>query len=120
MPQASVRWSRPPPGWGADGDEGLALNLLWLVAQRCFWADPGKEARECVIATAERMHVDEGDLRLLAILAYAAPVERGRVVFERLSRSASDAGGDAAATRLLDDLFQGVGSFLPPSSQLRR
>jgi len=107
-------------GVGADGDEGLALNLLWLVAQRCFWADPGKEARECVIATAERMHVDEGDLRLLAILAYAAPVERGRVVFERLSRSASDAGGDAAATRLLDDLFQGVGSFLPPSSQLRR
>jgi pimeloyl-ACP methyl ester carboxylesterase len=26
----------------ADGDHELAVNLLWLVAQRCFWADPGR------------------------------------------------------------------------------
>jgi DNA-binding CsgD family transcriptional regulator len=95
----------------ADGDRELAMNLLWLAGQRCFWADPGQEARERVIAAAERLHEDEADLRRLAILAYTAPAERGRVVIERLSRSAPDGGGDATAARLLGTAALAVGAF---------
>jgi DNA-binding CsgD family transcriptional regulator len=95
----------------AHGDQELAVNLLWLAAQRCFWADPGKEARERVIATAERLHADDGDPRLLAIFAYVAPVERGRVIIDRLSRSASDGGGDPEAARLLGTAALVVGAF---------
>jgi hypothetical protein len=95
----------------ADGDQDLAVNLLWRAAQRCFWGDPGQEARNRVLAAAEGMHVDDGDPRLLAILAYVAPVERGRVIIDRLSRLASDGGGDAQASGLLGTAAMVVGAF---------
>jgi DNA-binding CsgD family transcriptional regulator len=95
----------------ADGDQDLAVNLLWRAAQRCFWGDPGQEARNRVLAAAERLHLDDGDPRLLAILAYVAPVERGRVIIDRLSRLASDGGGDAQASGLLGTAAMVVGAF---------
>jgi hypothetical protein len=72
----------------AAGDQDLAVNLLWRAAQRCFWGDPGQDARDRVLAAAERLCLDGGDPRLLAILAYVAPVDRGRVIIDRLSRLA--------------------------------
>ena len=95
----------------ADGDTDLALNLLWLVASRYWWADPGERERETVIAAAERVGALDDDLRLLAIRAYGAPIERGRAVIERLSRSASGGNGDAGATRLLGGAALVVGAF---------
>jgi DNA-binding CsgD family transcriptional regulator len=95
----------------AAGDQDLAVNLLWRAAQRCFWGDPGQEARDRVLASAEQLHLDGGDPRLLAILAYVAPVERGRVIIDRLSRLASDGDGDAAATGLLGTAAMVVGAF---------
>jgi DNA-binding CsgD family transcriptional regulator len=95
----------------ADGDQDLAVNLLWRAAQRCFWGDPGQEARNRVLAAAEQLHLDDGDPRLLAILAYVAPVERGRVIIDRLSRLASDGGSDAQATGLLGTAAMVVGAF---------
>jgi DNA-binding CsgD family transcriptional regulator/tetratricopeptide (TPR) repeat protein len=95
----------------ADGDQDLAVNLLWRAAQRCFWGDPGQQARDQVLAATERLHLDDGDPRLLAILAYVAPVERGRVIIDRLSRLASDVGGDAQATGLLGTAAMVVGAF---------
>jgi hypothetical protein len=35
------------------GDANLAWNLLWRLAQRCFWADPGPEARNIIVKAAE-------------------------------------------------------------------
>ena len=95
----------------AEGDQELAVNLLWRAAQRCFWGDPDQEARDHVLAAAERVHLDDGDPRLLAMLAYVAPIERGRTIIDRLSRLASDGGGDAQAAGLLGTAAMVVGAF---------
>jgi DNA-binding CsgD family transcriptional regulator len=68
----------------ADGATGLAWELLWGAALRCFWAEPGQVARDAVVDAAERLAVDPRDERMLAILAFAAPVERGAVVIDQL------------------------------------
>ena len=95
----------------ADGDQELAVNLLWRAAQRCFWGDPDQEARDRVLAAAEQVHLDDGDPRLLAMLAYVAPIERGRTIIDRLSRLASDGGSDAQAAGLLGTAAMVVGAF---------
>jgi DNA-binding CsgD family transcriptional regulator len=95
----------------AAGDQGLAVNLLWRAGQRCFWGDPGQDARDRVLAAGELMSLDEGDPRWLAILAYVAPIERGRLIVERLTRMGSDSGADAQAMGLLGTAAMVVGAF---------
>lgn len=95
----------------AQGDNDLALELLWLVSSRCLWTDPGEEARSRIVEATERFGSIDDDLRLLAILAYAAPVERGAVVIDRLSRARPDREGDPEATRLLGTAGAVVGAF---------
>ena len=77
---------------GADGDRDLALKLLYRAALQCWWSDPGQEARDQVVAAAERLDVDQGDPRLLVVLAFSAPIERGAAVIERLARLAAGHG----------------------------
>jgi DNA-binding CsgD family transcriptional regulator len=107
-----ARWLATIAGQaGADGDTDLALKLLYGAALRCWWAEPGPAAREEVVAAAERLEVSPGDPRLLVVLAFAAPIERGAVVIDRLSGPAGSAGADAAATRLAGNAAMAVGSF---------
>ncbi|TWP53994.1 AAA family ATPase [Lentzea tibetensis] len=68
----------------ADGEVDLALKVLWSAALRCFWTEPGRAARQEVVAAAERLPIEPDDGRLLAILVFAAPIERGAVVLDRL------------------------------------
>ena len=96
---------------GADGDSDLALKLLYGAALQCWWSDPGQQARDQVVAAAERLDVDPGDPRLLVILAFAAPIERGAAVIDRLSRLEPDTGGEAGAARLAGNAAMAVGSF---------
>jgi DNA-binding CsgD family transcriptional regulator/tetratricopeptide (TPR) repeat protein len=98
-------------GARAHGDNDLGLNLLWLVSSRCLWTDPGPETRMRIVEATERFGSIDDDLRLLAILAYAAPVERGALVIDRLSRSQPDREGDPEATRLLGSAAAVVGAF---------
>ena len=93
----------------ASGDIDLSLRLLWYVALRLFWNNARREAREGVIAAAERLQVAEDDPRFLAILAFAAPIERGAVVIERARAAATHARGDSA--RLLGNALLLVGAF---------
>ena len=86
----------------ADGDTGFALKLLWGAALRCFWAEPGRAVRDGVVSVAERLPVDPRDGRLLAILAYAAPVERGAAVVDRLYWLAAHENTPMRAARLAD------------------
>nr|WP_089211488.1 LuxR family transcriptional regulator [Streptosporangium subroseum] len=95
----------------ADGDTGLALKLLGIAALRCFWAQPGPEVRQRVVTTAESLPVDEHNAQLLTIFAYAAPLDRGAVVIERLRRSAAGPAGDSLAVRLLGSTAVLVGDF---------
>jgi ATP/maltotriose-dependent transcriptional regulator MalT len=94
-----------------SGDKDLALNILWLVAQRCWWSDPGWEAREHVVAAAERAGTLGEDPRVLAVLAYAAPIERGSVVTRWLAEASSNPERNADAARAYGSAAVVVGSF---------
>lgn len=74
----------------AAGDSAIALKLLWAAATSGFWADRENELSEQIVALAEALPVNEGDPWLLAVLAYAAPIDRGGLVIERVSRIAPD------------------------------
>lgn len=94
-----------------EGEVDLALKLLSAASLRCFWAHTDPESRGLVIAAAENLPVDEDDGWLLSILAFAAPIERGRVVLERLRRLAADRPGGWGAARLLGSSAMMVGAF---------
>ena len=90
-------------------DPDLALNLLYGAALRCWWTEPGVEARRSVVAAAERVPVNEDDPRLLMILAFASPIEHGEVVLHRLRRHTLNSDGRAA--RMLGNAAHAVGAF---------
>ncbi|HEY2200305.1 MAG TPA: AAA family ATPase, partial [Solirubrobacteraceae bacterium] len=93
----------------AERDTDLALDLLSVAAFRCFWADPGEHARREVLVVADRIGVGSEDPRLLLIQAYAAPIERGAVVIDRLARATPST--DPEALFLLGRAAQLVGAF---------
>ncbi|WP_250037109.1 ATP-binding protein [Paractinoplanes maris] len=108
---------RVPAAWSptrvaeraAADDPDLALKLLHGAALRCWWTEPGAETRRSVVAAAERVPVDGDDPRLLVILAYASPIDRGGIVLDRLRRQAVAADGQAA--RMLGNAAQAIGAF---------
>ncbi|MFC4031576.1 AAA family ATPase [Streptomyces polygonati] len=95
----------------AAGDTYLAVRVLWSAAQLCYWSEPGAGARRFVVRVAEGMDLDELDPWLLAILAYAAPIERGAVVIERLRRRGPSPYDDARTDRMLGTAALLVGSY---------
>jgi ATP/maltotriose-dependent transcriptional regulator MalT len=92
------------------GDPDLAWNILWLVAQRCWWADPGWDARRRVVEAAERA-ADLNDPRAVAVLAYAAPLERGIVAAEKIARESANGGATADVARAYGSAAVVIGSF---------
>ncbi|MFC6023458.1 AAA family ATPase [Plantactinospora solaniradicis] len=95
----------------ADGDVDLVMRILWSAALRCFWAEPGAAARQHIVAVAEALPIGERDPRLMAILAYAAPIERGTAVIHRLAGLAGQPSGDPQVERLLGTAALLVGAF---------
>ncbi|WP_426512014.1 AAA family ATPase [Dactylosporangium sp. McL0621] len=93
----------------AAEDPDLALNLLYGAALRCWWTEPGAEARASVIRAAGKTAVAEDDPRRLVVLAYTAPVDCGEVVLERLRRPGL--AGDARAARMSGNAAMAVGAF---------
>jgi DNA-binding CsgD family transcriptional regulator len=92
------------------GDPDVAWNLLWRLAQRCFWADPGPEARQVVVTAAENLGSIDHDPRALAVLAYAAPLDKANAVINSLSRWSVNTSG-AETARLLGSAAVVVGAF---------
>nr|MDP9495637.1 helix-turn-helix transcriptional regulator [Actinomycetota bacterium] len=70
----------------------------------------GGSASEEIALAAERTASGADDLRLPAILAYAAPVRQGPAVMEHLMR-ATQVGQDVEATRLLGSAALAMGAF---------
>jgi DNA-binding CsgD family transcriptional regulator len=95
----------------ASGDQALAMRVLWSAAQLCFWSEPGTQVRGRVLAVVENLPLDPLDPWLLAILAYAAPVERGALVLERARRMIPQAGDDGRAYRMLSTAALLAGGF---------
>ncbi|MCW2983771.1 MAG: transcriptional regulator, LuxR family [Conexibacter sp.] len=97
---------------GAAGDRELHIELLWLVAVRAWWADPGSDARRVLIDAASRL--GEGttpDPRVLAIYAYADPFGHAPAVLERLEAAAADGCLDTDAARYLSEAALVLGAF---------
>ncbi|MEV4075498.1 helix-turn-helix transcriptional regulator [Nonomuraea fuscirosea] len=95
----------------AQGDVDLAMKLLTSASLRCFWAHADERSRRRVVTVAESLPVDDLDGRLLTVLAFAAPIERGQVVIERLRHLAAHPTGDRPAARLLGSSALMVGAF---------
>jgi DNA-binding NarL/FixJ family response regulator len=97
-------------GVALAGDAALSLRLLWAAATSGFWADRENELSDEILALAERLPVREDDPWLLAVLAYAAPIERGGIVVERVSRLTPDP-SEPDAMWLLSAAAATVGAF---------
>ncbi|OXR40681.1 putative HTH-type transcriptional regulator [Nocardia cerradoensis] len=96
----------------AEGDRELALRILWGTAMRCFWSEPGPDARRALLAVADGMGLPAGDPRLVAITAYVAPVERGATVFDQLRALAGRTGADPEVDRYLGSAALQIGAFV--------
>jgi DNA-binding CsgD family transcriptional regulator len=95
----------------ADGDLNLGMRILWGAGMRCFWIEPGVAAREHLVAVADRLPIDDGDPRLVAISAYVAPIERGGAVVGRLRELAGRTGREPEVDRFLGSAALQVGAF---------
>jgi len=95
----------------ADGQDDAAMRVLWGAAMRCFWAEPGAEARRTLLGVADRLPIPDDDPRLVAVAAYVAPFERGGVVLERLRALARTTGADPEVDRYLGSASLQVGAF---------
>jgi DNA-binding CsgD family transcriptional regulator len=75
---------------GAAGDLELYHRLLWVVASRMWWANPGDETRQLLVDAAKRAgEPTVADPRLVSIHAYADPYTSSPKVISCL-RAVSD------------------------------
>jgi DNA-binding CsgD family transcriptional regulator len=74
----------------AQGENELALELLWLAANSCFWADRGPRSGERIVQALTRFNVPPDDPRGLSITAYAAPIRRGGRVIDHIAEMTCD------------------------------
>jgi DNA-binding CsgD family transcriptional regulator len=97
---------------GAAGDHDLQVNLLWLVASRAWWADPGAEARQLLIDAAARLgDANADDPRVFAVHAYADPLGHAGGVLERLTSAAQAERLDTDTARFFGPAALVVGAF---------
>src|SRR5215211_3264385 len=96
----------------AAGDHDLHVNLLWLVASRAWWVDPGLETRQLLIAAARRLGDEHAeDPRVFAVHAYADPLAHASGVLTRLTAAAVDERVGTDAARFFGPAALVVGAF---------
>ena len=115
-PLDAERFDRPssPPRSeaGAAGDHDLHVDLLWLVASRAWWVDPGPEVRRALIDAAHRLgDANAEDPRVFAVHAYADPLGHAAGVLARLERAAGERRLDTDAARFFGPAALVVGAF---------
>lgn len=97
---------------GAAGDRDLHIDLLWLVAVRAMWTDPGPAVRPLIVAAAERLgDARADDPRTVAIYAYADPLGHAPAVIARLQDEATRGAHDPETARHLGAAAFIVGAF---------
>ncbi|HEX6653874.1 MAG TPA: AAA family ATPase [Thermoleophilaceae bacterium] len=97
---------------GAAGDHDLHVDLLWLVASRTWWVDPGPDVRRLLIEAAHRLGgADAEDPRVFAVHAYADPLGHAGEVLARLKRAAAEGRVDTEAALFFGPAALVVGAF---------
>jgi len=97
---------------GAAGDHDLHVDLLWLVASRAWWVDPGPEVRRELTDASDRLgDANAEDPRVFAVHAYADPLGHAAGVLARLERAAGDERLDTDAARFFGPAALVVGAF---------
>jgi DNA-binding CsgD family transcriptional regulator len=97
---------------GESRDRDLHVDLLWLVASRAWWVDPGAEARRILVQAADRLgDADADDPRVFAIHAYADPFGHAPGVLRRLRAAAAERSHDTEAARHFGPAALVVGAF---------
>jgi DNA-binding CsgD family transcriptional regulator len=95
-----------------SGDHDLHVDLLWLIASRSWWVDPGSAVRETLIEAAHRLGgASAPDPRVLAIHAYADPLGHAPEVLARLRATAAHSAQDTDASRQLGPTALVIGAF---------
>ena len=109
----SSRSSRPASRPGPPETMTCTSSLLWLVASRAWWVDPGPEVRRTLIDAAHRLGgADAEDPRVFAVHAYADPLGHAGGVLARLKRASSeDVRVDTDAARFFGPAALVVGAF---------
>ncbi|NBH05317.1 LuxR family transcriptional regulator, partial [Amycolatopsis sp. SID8362] len=95
----------------ADGQHDAAMRILWSAAMRCFWTEPGPQARQALLDVADLLPVPDDDPRIVAVTAYVAPFERGEAVLKHLRALAARTGADPEVDRYLGSAALQVGAF---------
>ena len=97
---------------GAAGDHELHVDVLWLVASRAWWVDPGVEARQLLVEAARGLGgADAEDPRVFAVHAYADPLAHASGVLARLRRAAQDKRLSSDDARFFGPAALVVGAF---------
>ncbi|HUA45346.1 MAG TPA: AAA family ATPase [Solirubrobacteraceae bacterium] len=94
-----------------NGEDDMALKILWSTSMQCWWSDPGTEVKTQIVKAADRARAKEEDPRRLVILAYAAPVDRGSTVATQLSRATSGIIHDPDLGRVVGTAANAFGAF---------
>jgi DNA-binding CsgD family transcriptional regulator len=96
----------------AAGDHDLHVNLLWLVASRAWWVDPGPETRRLLVDAASRLGDENAeDPRVFAVHAYADPLAHASGVLDRLTAAAADERVGTDGARFFGPAALVVGAF---------
>lgn len=95
----------------AADDMEHVLNAIMLAAVRCWWIDPGEEARARLVAAIERLPGIERDPRLVAVRAFLAPVERCAQVRDALVRAELPSRDPAGSNRTFGLAAVAIGDF---------
>lgn len=68
-----------------EGQHDRALAALQTIGLRLWWGNPDQATRDLVVAAAESIPIEADNPALIAVLALADPIGRGRVVADRIS-----------------------------------
>lgn len=96
----------------AAGAHDLHADLLWLVAQRAWWVDPGPEVRQALVRASHRLgDPSAGDPRVVAVHAYSDPFGQAAAILARLKSAADDQTVDVDAARFFGPAALAIGAF---------
>lgn len=93
------------------GDPDRALDALVTVGWMCWWSNPPFEIRHRVIQATERIAVKDDDPKLIATLAFAAPIERGAFVVGKLAHLPNPSAIEPEEARLLGTAATAIGDI---------